>query len=375
MKGTRLITFLYIVILFIQYFLRGDIILTDNFIKLKNNITYNNQNKKKLETFLNNSLTDKYNKLNEFNDFNMWIDELNKKNDITFDIENNNQKYYIFVYKKYNDNFINLVHQNKDYIGLTFQDIIQDSKKMLEYSSYNIDDELVKNMYEYKKKYSSYPSINYYWIDPYDGLIVKKKSFFKSFKYNDIEGIIGIGYNNNEVSIRKNSYYYNLISPIYLILGSLLSFLISIILINSNTKYNKIKSIVTLISLNIFIYFFINQKEFNSTINFEQNQLETIISNNLSLSFLTAVTIFILGSIQGVQIYLYRELYILFILAIFFILVTQYSSTNFTSISKIRKIRINKQFSFNYGLIINCLILLLFFIYIIEEIFNIGKKN
>ncbi|VVU94502.1 hypothetical protein CPAV1605_224 [seawater metagenome] len=95
-------------------------------------------------------------------------------------------------------------------------------------------------------------------------------------------------------------------SKFYLLIGSLLSLGIPIlILLCSNSFLNKFKSLFILFVINIFIIVYINKLDRNSSFKEEFEMIKSIQTGNLSLSYLTGVTIFILGTLTTIKASLY----------------------------------------------------------------------
>jgi len=369
--NTKAIIIIYIIIVIIQYIYVY--YQSSNLHKIDEDINYNINNKQHIDSLLTIKLNEKINYLNDnkltFEEWNMYVQKNFLINDTN---KNNKQPYYIFIFKKVGDQFICTTHLNKNYEGLSWSSIVESTSGLMEFTPYKVDKDLVNHMYLHKSNgKNKLPHINYYWVDPYTGIVVKKISLHTNWKDKDgVEGVIGVGYNIEDIGNKYSFIYSKAINPYFLFLASAMTILLSLVIYKTGQKslINNVKTLLFLFIMNLYILQYITQKEQITTIQTEMRKLESIKSNNIILSFLTGVVIFILSKIKGIRNDLYLESGAIFTASIFILLSTQYIFTNYTSIKDITQSRINKQFLFNFGILLNMFIFIGFFIFLGEDI-------
>jgi hypothetical protein len=306
-----------------------------------------------------------------------WIDYNNKNISVNMNSDNSD-KLTIFVYEDLlnNDNFINRVNAYKQYIGLSWQDIVKTTNDQLVFSKYTTDKDLLLNANSLsslsKDKRST---ILYYWIDPNSTIIYKRLGHFMNWQdpVSKTKGVIGMYYNLENLT--DNFKYIHSVSKLDIILLSLITIIISssICYIEKNclNSNSKIKAILFLLISNFFILYFLNKSEGINSPNTELEKLNNININVLSLSFLSGINIFILNSFKNEnRIKLFKESSVEFSIALILLLTTLMRKTNYTTTDEVIKSRISNQFKFDFSILINTFIVMNYIIFLLSKRFR-----
>jgi len=358
--------FVYILIIIIQIF------FLNNSNKLKKD-TKINDNKKLIINEMYQELKNRVDLLKSKKlSYQKWI-EYNNDN---VSININSKKMNIVVYEDLlnNDNFINRVNVYKEYIGLSWQDIVKTTNEQLIFSKYVTDKDLLLNISSLSKiSKDNRSTMLYYWVDPKSTLIYKRLGHF--VKWNDPltknNGIIGVTYDMENLSDEYK--YVKLISKKSVLLVSFTSFFISLIIYNieTNTLNATLKSYFFLIASNIFIFYYLNKGEGINSPSTELEKMNNINVNILSLSFLTGINIFILNSFKNEnKNELYKETSIQFAIALLFLLNTLMRVTNYETTNDVIKIRLSNQFKFDFAIVINTFIILNYVLFLLSKRFK-----
>jgi hypothetical protein len=359
----RIIVIIYITFVFLQ-------LLS---VKQENNTTLD----KDIEFNINNPELDKIlkNKLNEYNQllkkmkYEDWVEYINKNNLIKYQ----GRTYYFYLYEYIKDKdkilinepsaqFISLAHMNPNFHNITFKSVlnlVRDSEKFSEFTTNNT---LLGSMYLYSST-NKIKEFSYFWINP--GVeskeIAKKKAFISKFQSNNNSGILGIGYNIPNTEYIKQKYFYY-IDKISYIFCSLLSFIIAYFILYMN---NFKLSLLLLFLANLYIYFFINNYSIVNSVEIEKNKNDDVNNGILSISFLTAVNIFIISSAKKLSKKLFKEYVIVFSVSVILLMFVIYKKLYYNNSHDLIKHRVNKEFYFNYVIIFNIYIILSFIISIL----------
>ena len=362
------ITYIFIIIfqcIFFKYFVHKNINL---------NIEYNNKNSKDILLNFERIMTDRINLLNSNKmNFDDWI-KYNIDNSL---YEKDGYKYYIFIYESLKNTneqrFVCRVHGNKNYINLSWEDILKDTTEKLSYSKYTTDPNLISNMYKLTD-INSFSDINYYWVDPLTSTSSLKKTKVINYydKNTDKKGVIGMGIDIIDLSYISKYIYINQIDYKYIIFISLLSFVMSITLFKLN-KQNKFctKSILLLLFINIYLTHFLNNKEFYGSNRTEYEKKTDINSGILSVSFLVGVNIFILSTLQNsLKLNLFSESGFVFSVSLILLLIATLKTTDYLISVDVLNDRLSTQLVFNIAILLNTLIIFNYIIYILEKKYN-----
>lgn len=359
--------FIYILIIALQFtFLKYS---TKNKKNVKDTNTNKNELIEKMYQELNNRIELLKSKKMSYND---WL-KYNNDN-ISVNINSNKMNIFIFEDLLNNDNFINRVYNYKQYIGLSWQDIVKATNDQLVFSKYSTDKDLLLNansLSEISKNNRS--TILYYWVDPESITVYKRLGHFVTWKdpVTKINGLIGISYNIEDL---KDEYkYINFINKQDILFVSFITFFISYIISNleKNTVNAKFKSYLFLIISNIFVLYYLNKAEGINSPNTELEKMNNINVNVLSLSFLTGINIFILNSFKNDnKNELYKESSILFAIALIFLLNTLMRVTNYETTNDVIRLRVTNQFKFDFAILINTFIILSYSVFLLSKRFK-----
>jgi hypothetical protein len=358
----------YIILIILEILLIKWYTIKNTQISIDNKIIYNNENKDKLKKLFSEKVIKYYKEVT--NSSLILENTVNSilKDESVFEVDN--YKYYIFIYKKINnsDEFVYYLAHDPKQKFMVIKDIISDKKDILLHLKYDITNDIIKYMLN-----TGIPgkinTISYYWIDPFTNESVKKTSFYTTFvnKYNE-KGVIGIGIDIENLSHKTLSYNYSVINPLLVVVLSLISFIITIILYNISKKVNntfiqKTKIFMFFLSINLYLGYFLIQKENISTLENENEKNNMINQSILNLSFLTGVNIFIIQSIYKKKPILFKETSLLFGVSIILLLFVNYKPTTGQRIEDVYNDRVTKQLFFNMCIILNIIIILNFIIY------------
>lgn len=332
-------------------------------------VKFNIDNQKLLDEKINKKLLE-YVDLLESGKMNYddWLKYINKN----ILLEINGYKYYILLHEKMpNNSFIVKAHGQPKYVNYAWSDAVKLSNDVLAATDYSTDKNVVLKAYYLAKDKKIPEKIKYYWLDPLSQEIVEKESITK--RWDDPKtgrtGIIAIG-KTTELIENKEEFFqlFNLnrfilafISFSTLILSSVVYYL------EGETKKSASKSIFLLITLNLYLLYFINKQEGLSSFEGELDKFEEISNGILSISFLTGINVFILNSLsKNYKRTLFVESAIFFSLSMILLLLSSLKNMNYKVLNDVIRQRISKQLVFNYSVILNTFILLNFVIYIIS---------
>jgi hypothetical protein len=373
MKVIYSLTYLYIFIIIIQYLIINYSVYLDKYNEIEEKINYNIRNKNKLTNNFTQILQQRIDLLTSNKmDYKEWFNYNNQNIIHTVD----NHKYYFFVYEKMenNDNFICKSHANQSYINLSWSDILKDNVENLVFTKYTTDKNLISNMYG-SSNTSKGTDIMYYWVDALTSKLVSKQSRVIRWydNNNNKSGVIGIGFDIEDLDDINKFNYYDKIIKIYPILISLLTYFISIMLYKlKNTNEFYYKPFLFLIATNIYILYFLIGTENIGSSSIEIQKEENIGRSILSVSFLVGINVFILTSLQqSFKRDLFIESGFVFAFSIILLLFSIFKSTSYITVNQIISIRLSQQFIFNFAILLNTLIVINYIFYILS--FRIKK--
>lgn len=332
-------------------------------------VKFNIDNQKILDEKINNKLLEYVDLLeNGKMNYDDWLKYIN--DNILLEI--NGYKYYILLHEKMpNNSFIIRGHGEPKYINFSWSDAVKLSNDVLASTDYSTDINVVLKAYYLAKDKKIPEKIKYYWLDPLTQEIVEKESITK--RWDDPKtgrtGIIAIGKTTEFIENKEkffqlsniNNYVLAFISFSTLILSSVVYYL------EGETKKSSAKSIFLLITLNLYLLYFINKQEGLSSFEGELDKFEEISNGILSISFLTGINVFILNSLsKNYKKTLFVESAIFFSISMILLLLSSLKNMNYKTMEDVIAKRVSKQFIFNYSVILNTFILLNFIIYSIS---------
>lgn len=307
-----------------------------------------------------------------------WI-RYNKGNKLmTFD----NHDYYLFVWEANIDSsaiarhvsFVNKVDENNMYENVSYNDIQTTLNDEIKIIKYNVDPDLIKNMYFSKNPVNV---MSYYWLDKNrkssfeNDDVVQKESITKVFEKNGVSGVIGISYNIENISLFDSYKFYEVIDKpsLFLIIGVtfILSYFLSYMIKNENS-INYYLPIVFLYILNAYILHFLNDKTQRVNSDALNQKFQDISSSTLSIAFLISVNTFFIdymGKHNKQPSDIYNCNIILFCFSILILLASLYKITSYSHGYDIRNVFLVQQLLYNLVIIINGLITVTYLSYVI----------
>lgn len=291
-----------------------------------------------------------------------WI-KYNNENNV---IEVKGNKYYFFAYEQGEDtNIIRaIIHLNKNYINLSWTDILKDQDENFIFLKNTTDHNLIKEFIEagrYKVN-----SLKYYWIDAIDLVPVLKESNVITIPATNEHGVITLGIGIDLKNLDKTNMYMYIdkinLSNVFFI--SLITIITSVLVLNySNTN----KSIIFLLLTNIYLLYFLNSGEYISSPEIEIKKIDQINNSILSISFLIVINTFIISSLTKTNIKLFRESSILFSISIILLLISTITNTNIITINDLTQKRLGKQLIFNFSILLNIFIVINYYLSVTKK--------
>ena len=363
-----IITYIIIVIIQLVYSIYVPVIADEGQIKLGKNIITDPKEEIKIQKFIKEKLKiimEKANKMNYFD----WLEYVKKNSEYEY----NGIKLYVFTWINVDDDkMIVVTYPDKTLEGLPWIDFLKQHNEQILNTKYTLSKNVPLIMYTNSNE-ERFDISGYYWIDPiYDQSVRKKSVFTKfSFKKENINGLIGMGYNMENLTVKNEFKRFDYISKPELIIGSLITIIISLVISKLNTvKYTKIKAWIFLILINLYIFIFINTDVTLGKTADENEKITNVNASILNLSFLSSVNLFILNTIYSSNKDLFVETSVIFGMTVFLLLIATYKSTDQNSIYDLIKVRLTNTFIFNYAAILNVLIMLNFIVYTFSKSFK-----
>ena len=337
------------------------------------NIKFNKDNEAYLMEYFKKILTERVNLLYSKNmSYEEWLDYNRKNVLVNYGKEH---KYYIFLFEVLpNNNYIQRVSANADFINLSWNDILKVNDEQLIYTKFTTDKDLIKNFYDSSSD-NDFSEVKYYWLDPLTVKTVAKKSVVLKWddKTTGKTGVIGMGVDLEYLDEDNIFYYFKELGYTYPALISVLTLVISIILYKLKGEQNSnFKAIFFLLLTNTYLTYFLSKREIYGSSDLEHKKEQNINSGILSISFLVGVNVFILTTLEkSIQKILFTESGFIFAISLILLLIATLKSTNFMTTSDVIKSRLSTQLIFNFAIILNTLIIMNYIIYILS--FKLSK--
>jgi hypothetical protein len=249
------------------------------------------------------------------------------------------------------------------------------------YGVYKPSSDIPNNLWGLAGLYGHHTSIsNIFWLSEDGKYPVEKTMVFNKYKklnnvhdkdYGKIEfqGLFLIGYEIRNLDLEYGQVYYQFLGWWFFLLMSVIFFILSLVLYYASNTSDFLKPIIFLLITNSYLMYFLSFQAGLTSSKTEESKLVDINSGILAISFLVAVNIFIVQTLGGAKTsknwFLHTESAILFCLSLFLLLISSLKKTNFFNIEDLRIHNILIQFFFNLSILINLIIFLNYFIYII----------
>jgi hypothetical protein len=351
-------------IVFFTYIIQQVIIIINNKKPIDNSIKYGDLDniKKNIEKNLlyradllnSNKMT-----------FDNWV-KYNYEHDV-IKIDNKDFYFFIFQYINNQDDFLTLVHANKNYVNLAWKDVMKSQKEYFPFVKEETNEKLIHNMQDLGnlKKINS---IKYFWTDPLEKSLIKKESYFMNWYDNNDKkkGVIGIGYNTNNILTTNTIDYSNYIHYLnIIILNVIVCLVICVIFFIMN---HKVKSLIFLSICLLYINDYIQSKELLGSFETENLKVQSINSSILGISFLVGINVFILSSLKReIKNNLFIESGIIFSMSLMLLLLSMFKITNFMNIRELMEDRISNQLFFNFCILLNLFVIINYVLFIISR--------
>ena len=343
--------------------------------ELNDKIKFNLKNKDKLHKKIYDELNYRINLLKSGKyKYEEWL----KYNQDNILINYNNEKYYIFIYESFNEisnnnnsisnnftttDFLIKVHYDKSFINSDSNEQLHRQKYNLVFTKYDVNINYINKMF-----YQNITNNNGFLISTYpisDALkknLVKKESLSMNYNYKNIyKGIIACGMEIENVIYNDLIIHYEYINK-YIILFVYLTVFVSSLILLAISK-NIITPILFLIILNIYIGVFLNLREVKGSEYIETDKVKNINDGILGVAFLIGVNIFILSIMHKLNKnkHIFLQTVFIFCIGIICLILSNYNVSNYSNIDELTKIRIVKQFFFNFSIILSIFIIINYF--------------
>ena len=351
------------------------------FSKLDEIIKFNLDNEKELNDAIHNFINERLEMAKKMN-YDDWIKYNNENYTLTF----KEKEYYLFVYdstSSLNDRFILRASYLKSFIDLDYE--VERRTLMNEHlflELYQPTENLPKLMYETLLGNDHFSSMSYYWINSFLHVPTLKKTQFTTFHLkngeNIINGVIGMGFDINNVNVNYGNIFLNSINVNYLFFLNIFIFLISLAMYYIYNQKQIVKPVLFLIITNIYIFNHLSLYGINTNLQIEETTLNSVVSSTLGLSFLVASNIFIINNIKNKEknfILMKKSITFLFVVSLVFLLFSMYKSNNFKDLSTLRTMRIESQLFFNISILFNLFIFFSYFTYLLNSFIHKSGKN
>ena len=294
-----------------------------------------------------------------------WIEYNNKNDTILLD----NKKFYFFVYEyipEANDLLL-VVHPQKEFVNMIWSDILKDGKETFPYIKEETYDKTIINMY-HMSRLDEVNVIKYFWTDKNLEALVQKETYFVRWvdKKNNKTGLIGIGYNINNILESNTIIYSNYIHYAHLFFLNFIIFTVTYV-IYTITRH-KVKSLLLLLISLMYIDYYINSKELIGSFGTENVKIQSINTSILGISFLVGMNVFILSSLKKeIKIELFTESGIIFSLSLILLLFSMFKDTAFINIRELMQDRISTQSLFNFSILLNLFVIINYILFVVSR--------
>lgn len=360
---------------YIKYYILNwhSLVVGDKTLHMQHNI----ENKGKLNKQFKKVISYKLKKLEEMS-YGEWLDYNNVNPEIFMD----GYSYNVSVYERvknddanYNvpDRFLLRANKYRESLGLTFEELLKLANYTFLFSIFAPHPDLLHTIFQsthYKDGTNVY---SFYGVDSDLNRPVKMNAIGGKFRKEEngevFEGVIYAGYSLLDVEEQYANKYYDFLSKRFLITASLATIIISLLMYYASGRNRLWLPFAFLLASNYYLLSFIDVVEGITDFENEQAKVQDINEGILSISFLAAVNVFIVQSLQANPKTKsdYYEPALLFMVGLVMLLASLYKITNYNRIDEIRVHRIEKQFMYNGSIYINMFILVFYSLFILKE--------
>lgn len=360
---------------YIKYYIVNwhSLVVGDKTLHMQHNI----KNKGELNRHFQEVIGNRIKKLEEMS-YGEWLDYNNKNPEIY----NGDYTYNISVYERvkndnanYNipDRFLLRANKYRESLGLTFEELLKMANYTFLFSIFSPHPDLLHTIFQsthYKNGTNIY---SFYGVDSDLNRPVKMNAIGGKFSKDEgdevFEGVIYAGYSLLDVEEQYANKYYDFLSKKFLIATSLGTIVTALLMYYASGRSRIWLPFAFLLASNYYILSFIDVVEGITDMANEENKVKDINEGILSISFLAAVNVFIIQSLQANPQTKgdYYEPALLFMLGLVMLLSSLYKITNYNRIDEIRVHRIEKQFMYNGSIYLNMFILVFYSLFILRE--------
>ena len=367
---------LYIVIIVLQLFYIGYKTNTVPITKLDENIKYNNEHYEEISQFLREKVKERVSWLTSGKmNYTEWVEYTSKNPSVTFE-EGHFYNFFICergTFKQAGDSDVFKIagNQNEKYVNVTWKDIYSDASDQFVFLKQSLDPSTLLRFFEFGKT-GVVNEISYYWVDYIEGELtpILENSFFMiipASEHNN-EAVISVSMNMENLKTENKFYYAKNIRMGYVVVLSVLTFIISILLHVSSLSTSKYIGYVFLIVTNIYLTMFLTSTEYRGNPETESKKIKQINSGVLSVSFLIGVNTFIISSLTKKQhIDLFMQSGIIFSISIILLLFVLVKVTDYITISDMVKNRLTNQLYFNFSLLLNIFVVITYILSVLKQ--------
>lgn len=327
---------------------------------LDKQIKFNNENYDELESMFSDELKERtYLLTSKQMKYPEWVEYMNKENTINY----KGYSYYFFAWERGKNSasngstFTSIVHNNPRYINMNWDDVYKEVSEIFVFVMQTIDPQLIKGFFELGKPGNQ--TIKYYWIDPKYIRPVQKISILDVIPAtkDHHELAIGIGVDVSNLDKVDTLYYTKYTHKAYIALVSIVTFIISIIIYVFSDSENRYKSFLFLFFSNLYLTYFLNNKEYNGNPETEIKKIDNINAGMLAVSFLVGVNTYILTQLTNSK---NKELFIqsalIFAISIILLLIASFKITDAITVHNLIEDRISHQLVFNFSVLLNIVV-------------------
>ena len=349
------------------------LVVGDKTLHMQHNI----KNRSKLNKHFTTVIEDRLKKLKEMS-YGEWLDY----NNMNPEIYNGDFTYNIAVYERvkndegnYNipDRFLLRANKYRESLGLTYEELLKMANYTFLFSIFSPHPDLIHTMFQSSHYKGGTNIYSFYGVDSDLNRPVKMNAVGAKFSKEEgddtFEGVIYAGYSLLDVEEQYANKYYDFLSKNFLIATSLGTIITSLLMYYASGRSRLWLPFAFLLASNYYILSFIDVVEGITDMANEENKVKDINEGILSISFLAAVNVFIIQSLQGNPKTKkeYYEPALLFMLGLGMLLASLYKITNYNRIDEIRVHRIEKQFLYNASVYLNMFILVFYTLVVLRE--------
>ena len=271
------------------------------------------------------------------------------------------------------DRFLLRANKYRESLGLTFEELLKLANYTFLFSIFAPHPDLLHTIYQSSHYKDGTNVYSFYGVDSDLNRPVKMNAIGGKFRKEEngevFEGVIYAGYSLLDVEEQYANKYYDFLSKKFLIMASLATIIVSLLMYYASGRNRLWLPFAFLLASNYYLLSFIDVVEGITDFENEQAKVQDINEGILSISFLAAVNVFIVQSLQANPKTKsdYYEPALLFMVGLVMLLASLYKITNYNRIDEIRVHRIEKQFMYNGSIYINMFILVFYSLFILKE--------